>query len=233
MPDSLDKTTGDSAWVDAPVTETEKDRAGLTRAVEATDVQTDGTRQCCAPNDAIICFSAGTGIQTPHGDRRIETLGVGDHVITRDNGSQAIRWIGRKTVRASGALAPIRFAKGTMGNYRDLLVSPQHRMLFRKTTGSKEILIPAKRFVDNFHVTTRFGGMVTYVHMLFDRHQVVYANGAPSESFYPSEGGLETLTEEALNDVFTLFPSLRSNLAGYGPPIRELASRNYVLNHAA
>lgn len=233
MPDGLKKTTGNSAWVDAPVAETDNHRAGLTRTGEKPDALIDGMRSTNSLDDAIICFSAKTGVQTPQGDRLIETLRVGDHIVTRDHGPQAIRWIGRKTVPASGALAPISFAKGTMGNYRDLLVSPQHRMLFKQNAGSDEILIPAKRFVDNFHVSIQYGGMVTYVHMLFDRHEVIYANGAPSESFYPGAGGLETLTGKARHDIFTLLPKLRSDVAGYGPPIRKLAPLNYVLNQAA
>ena len=221
MPDSLKKTTGDSAWADARVAETYETR------MDATPV--DGS----ASHDAIICFSAGTHIQTPFGDRRVETLAIGDHVITRDGGPEPIRWIGQKTVRASGALAPIRFTKGTLGNFRDLLVSPQHRMLLPKQSGSQEILIPAKQLVDHFQITNDFGGMITYVHMLFDRHEVVFANGAPSESFFPAAGGLETLTDEARTEVFELLPKLRSDLAGYGPPNRDIAPPGYRLNHAA
>ena len=233
MPDRLKKTTGNSAWADAPFAVTDHVRADRTCTDEKANAPTDSMPPIDTLDDAIICFSAGTCIQTANGERHIETLRVGDHVVTRDNGLQTIRWIGRKTVRATGALAPISFAKGTMGNHGELLVSPQHRMLFKDNAGSGEILIPAKRFVDDFHVTTRYGGMVTYVHMLFDRHEVVYANGAPSESFYPGAGELETLTEKARHEIFTLFPEIRSNLAGYGPPIRELAPRSYVLNHAA
>ena len=221
MPDSLKKTTGDSVWADARVAETNE------TPMDATPVYGS------ASHDAIICFSAGTHIKTPFGDRRVETLAIGDHVITRDGGPEPIRWIGQETVRATGALAPIRFTKGTLGNYRDLLVSPQHRMLFTHQARSKEILIPAKQLVDHFQISTDFGGMVTYVHMLFDRHEVVFANGAASESFFPAAGGLETLTDEARAEVFQLFPKLRSDLAGYGPPNRDIASPSYRLNHAA
>ena len=79
--------------------------------------------------NVIICFTEGTRISTPHGQRNIETLGIGDEVLTLDNGVQRIRWIGRRTVPAVGKLAPVRIKAGAFENARDLLVSPQHRML--------------------------------------------------------------------------------------------------------
>ena len=175
--------------------------------------------------DSIICFTQDTLIKTPQGERRIETLVPGDLVVTYDNGVQPIRWIGQNTVRGTGPLAPINFSRGVMGNHRDLLVSPQHRMLVQGYRaellfGESEVLVPAKSLVNDFNVTTHYGGMVTYVHMLFDRHEMVIANGAPSESFYPGEQGLETLTDPAREELFRLFPELRSDVGSFGPMSR-------------
>lgn len=185
----------------------------------------DGKKAACSEIETIICFTLGTAIQTPHGERRIETLKAGDQVLTLDNGPRPIRWIGRRTVRATGDLAPIRFAKGAIGNHRDLLVSPQHRILCgghmtRLHFGEPEVLAPAKSLVDDFSVTVAYGGMVTYVHMLFDVHEIVIANGAPSESFFPGGHGLATLAEPSRNEIFRLFPDLRSNIGSYGPTSR-------------
>ena len=193
----------------------------------------DGTVVTFSQIENIICFTAATLIRTPLGERRIDTLRAGDMVLTADDGPQPIRWIGTKTVRASGALAPIHFRSGTIGNNRDLLVSPQHRMLctgFRAQLhfGQSEVLAPAKSLVNNYNVTVDYGGMVTYVHMLFDRHQIVIANGAPSESFFPGDSGLDAIEEAARAEVFQLFPELRSNLGSYGP-----ASRICVRPHEA
>ncbi len=176
--------------------------------------------------DSIICFTAGTLILTPSGERRIETLVPGDTVVTLDNGAKPIRWIGQKTVSATGALAPISFSKGVVGNHRELRVSPQHRMLaqgYRAELlfGEPQVLVPAKSLVDDFRVTAHYGGMVTYVHMLFDAHEIVMANGAPSESFYPGEQGLETLTDPARDELFRIFPELRSDIGSYGPMSRS------------
>lgn len=178
-----------------------------------------------AAHDAIICFAAGTMILTPSGERRVESLSTGDLVVTLDSGPQPIRWMGSKSVRASGALAPVRFARGTVGNNRDLMVSPQHRMLvsrhrFRRLSGIEEALAPAIALVDDFRVTVAFGGMVTYHHMMFDAHQVVIANGAPSESFHPGGLALDTLDAPAREELFAVFPGLRSDMGTYGAASR-------------
>lgn len=185
----------------------------------------DGTVITFSEIENIICFTEGTAIMTPSGERRVEALCPGDMVLTLDHGPQPVRWIGKKTVRASGSLAPIRFLKGTIGNHRDLLVSPQHRMivggyLSQLHFAEPEVLVPAKSLVDDFSITVDYGGMVTYVHMLFDRHEIVLANGAASESFFPGNQGLNTLTDPSRDEIFRLFPELRSNLGAYGPASR-------------
>ena len=48
----------------------------------------------------IPCFTPGTLIATPQGERKVEDLQAGDRVITRDNGIQEIRWIGTRTLEA-------------------------------------------------------------------------------------------------------------------------------------
>ena len=220
IPDVIDEGSG---WVAF-------DGTNFNLADSDNDVNPDGSNAVPLINDFdyrdnIICFTEGTAIQTPAGERRIETLRPGDMVLTMDDGPQPVRWIGRSTVRATGNLAPIRFAKGTMGNHRDLLVSPQHRMLCtghlpQLHFGEYEVLAPAKSLVDDFSVTIDYGGMVTYVHMLFDRHEVVIANGAASESFYPGETGLSTLSDASREELFRIFPELRCNLGAYGPASR-------------
>lgn len=175
--------------------------------------------------EEIICFAKGTMILTPRGERRIEQLSEGDLILTLDSGPQPIRWIGCKTVRATGALAPVRFARGTIGNSRDLFVSPQHRMLIREKalrnrSADGEFLAPASALVDDFGIGVAFGGVVTYHHMMFDRHQVVIANGAASESFHPGAGALGTLDGRERETLFQVFPQLRSDTSSYGDASR-------------
>jgi hypothetical protein len=181
--------------------------------------------------NALICFARGTMISTPNGERRVEHLVEGDMVLTLDNGVQPIRWTGSRTVRASGALAPVRFLRGTIGNDRDLLVSPQHRMLLSSQFAPgrfdrEQVLAPARALVDDFRVSVIYGGMVSYHHIMFDRHQVVIANGAPSESFHPGGLGLDTLEAHALESLFKVFPDLRADTGAYGPVSRPCLNEN-------
>ena len=175
--------------------------------------------------NVIICFTEGTRIATPRGVREIEDLEIGDLVVTRDHGLQPIRWVGKRTVPARGALAPIRFDPHVIGNERALYVSPQHRMLMQGVEasllfGESEVLASAKHLVNGSTVTEVHGGTVTYVHIMFDQHEIIYAEGAASESFYPGGTGLNAVEEEAREELFSLFPELRSHEGAYGDTAR-------------
>ena len=176
-------------------------------------------------NTNVACFVRGTQIATRRGSVPIEELQVGDEIITMDHGFKKIRWIGSTTVPATGALAPVVIRKGVMGNERDLRVSPQHRMLVRGwhvelMFGQKEALVPAKALINDETVFPLEGGTVEYFHMMFDRHELVYAEGIPSESFHPGHVGLGSFAEETREEILTLFPELRDNLGGYSEHVR-------------
>ncbi len=121
---------------------------------------------------------------------------MGDKVFTRDNGIQAIRWIGSRTLSCDELEArfhPIRFREGSLGNgmpARDLVVSPNHRMLVTSTLSEllfaeREVLVSAKHLTHLDGVERVKTESVTYVHMMFDRHEVILGDGAWSESFQP------------------------------------------------
>ncbi|MBC2837695.1 Hint domain-containing protein, partial [Paragemmobacter straminiformis] len=164
-------------------------------------------------NTGIVCFTRGTRIMTATGERPIEELGPDDLVLTMDHGYQPIRWIGSTTVAATGRFAPVAIAAGVLGNARELRVSPQHRMLL---TGwhaellfeDAEVLVAARMLVNDTTIRPVEGGTVDYFHMLFDTHEIVYAEGAPSESFHPGQQGWGALAEEAKDEILTLFPML-------------------------
>lgn len=175
-----------------------------------------------AYSDLVICFTSGTRILTNRGPRAIDDLREGDLVTTRDNGVQPLRWIGRRTVPATGAAAPVRIARGALDNDADLLVSPNHRMLIEAAAADlwfaeREILVPAKFLTDWPGISHAPGGSVTYVHILFDRHEVVFANGAPSESFLPGPEALKTLCRHTQQEILALFPQLRVTAANDAP----------------
>lgn len=138
-----------------------------------------------------ICFTPGTLIETDRGAVRIETLTPGDRIMTRDHGFEVLRWIGKETAAATGVYAPVVFAPGAIGNLDPFVVSQQHRILVtdwraQLFAGEDEVFVAAKHLVNGRDVTLCYGGSVTYVHILFDRHEVVNAGGVWSESLYPA-----------------------------------------------
>lgn len=192
----------------------------------------DGTILNFSEIENIICFTPGTRIATPKGARDIATLQVGDMVVTRDHGLQPIRWIQSRTVPAIDSFAPIRIRPGVVtGQERDLLVSPQHRMMFQGYRaellfGESEVLIAAKHLIDGIQVTQDEGGEVTYIHMMFDEHEVVYAEGAATESFHPGDVGLTAISDPARDELLALFPELRTNVNSYGQTARRCLKKH-------
>lgn len=173
--------------------------------------------------EVVTCFTPGTLIVTAAGKRRIETLRPGARILTLDHGLQRVRWIGRTTVRAEGRLAPVRIGIGALGNTRALTVSPQHRMvlssgLAQMMFAAEDVLAPALALVDRPGITRPTGGMIDYIHILFDRHEIVLTEGIPSESFHPGVMALSSLDRAARDEVLELFPHLATK--GYGPDAR-------------
>ena len=176
----------------------------------------------------VPCFVAGTRILTPSGEIAVEDLRAGDLVVTLDDGPQPLRWTGSRTVAAEGAFAPVRIRAGTFGAHRDLCLSPQHRVLVRDVLadlmfGEPEVLVAAKDLVNGRSVRREEGGTVTYVHLLFDRHQVVMADGLATESFLPGPAVARSLAPDTLREILALFPELDPETgAGYGPAARRM-----------
>ena len=137
---------------------------------------------------ACVSFTRGTHITLATGEQRpIEDLGVGDRVLTRDDGPQDIRWIGNSTQRAVGEFAPIVITAGTLHNTRDLVVSPDHRLFIYQRSdelgaGRSELLVKARHLVNGDTIHVLQGGFVDYFQLLFDRHQIIFAEGIAAET---------------------------------------------------
>ncbi|QUS34972.1 Hint domain-containing protein [Falsirhodobacter algicola] len=176
----------------------------------------------------VFCFTPGAMICTADGPRAIETLAEGDLVLTRDSGLQPIRWIGRTTVPGTGRFAPIRIRPGAVPELtQDLVVSPQHRMLIEGYRaellfGENEVLATAQHMVDGKFVTVEETETVTYIHMTFDRHEIVYANDAATESYYPGNYSVETMDCATRDELLTIFPELRAVPGAYGCTARRV-----------
>ncbi|WP_281955225.1 Hint domain-containing protein [Pseudophaeobacter arcticus] len=175
---------------------------------------------------SIPCFVAGTLIRTPDGEVPVETLQPGDLVTTRDQGAQPLRWIGSRSVLAEGDFAPILIRAGCFGSHRDLWVSPQHRILLRDAYaellfGEGEVLVAAKDLLNGGSISRQVGGEITYVHLLFDQHQVIYSEGLTTESFLPGPQTAELFDQPILQEIYALFPELDPETGfGYGASVR-------------
>jgi peroxidase len=184
--------------------------------------------------ESVTCFTAGTRIITARGMRLIDDLQIGDLVYTLDAGMQPIRWIGRTTVPATRNNAPIQIAAGALGNARPLQVSPQHRMLVSDwrselVCGTDEVLVAAKHLINDLSIRQVMGGTVDYIHILFDDHQIVMAEGIASESFHPGRVGLGAMAEAARQELLGLFPQLAADLDGFGPAARYSAKASEAI----
>lgn len=182
-----------------------------------------------AGDTGLACFAEGTRLDTPDGPRRIERLRPGDMVLTRDDGPQPVRWIGARMVPGTGRFAPICVSKGTLGATEDTYVSPQHRVLVtgwqaELLCGATEVLMPAKGLVNGTTVRRVPRAFVRYVHLMFDRHQIVTSAGVDSESFYPGSTGVRGLDQPVAEELFALFPELRRDAASYGSTARPVGT---------
>lgn len=172
----------------------------------------------------IICFTRGVLIKSAKGEVPVERLTEGDHVLTMDAGYQPIRWIGSNWVDAAGLdanpkLIPIRILAGALGNglpEQDIVVSPQHRVLISSVIAERifdirEVLVPANKLLAMEGIDLAEDMLATgveYWHFLFDAHQIVWSNGAPTESLFTGPEALKAVSPEAREEITTLFPEI-------------------------
>lgn len=166
----------------------------------------DQTTSSSESYSSFLCFTPGTLLQTPSGPQDVAQLQPGDQVSTLDHGAQPVAWIHHSRHRwdVRGLRGrPVQFKPGSLGNglpRRTLTVSPQHRMLLHDPEGDADHLVPAKAFVDLPGVRVRAGcRRITYIHVMFERHEVVHAEGAACESFYPGSQAVSALEQEGLS----------------------------------
>lgn len=169
------------------------------------------------PN-AVVCFCDGTLIDTPDGPRAIETLRRGDLVLTLDHGAQPIRWIGATALdqidlKLGPKRSPVRIRAGALGGglpLRDLMVSRQHRILFRnegtaERFGASEVLIPAIKLVGRpgIEIVENLKE-VRYWHLLFNQHELVFSEGALTESLHTGPEAKKSLSRDAREELIAL-----------------------------
>jgi Ca2+-binding RTX toxin-like protein len=194
--------------------------------------------------NVIPCFTPGTLIATAKGERRVEELVAGDRIITRDNGIQAIRWAGAREMtgaefEVSAHLKPILIQQGALGGglpERDMMVSPQHRVLIANEKTSlyfeeSEVLVAAKFLTALDGIDVVDVSATTYIHIMFDQHEVVLSDGAWTESFQPGDQTLAGVGDASRDEILEIFPELatRVGIDEYTSARRALKKHEAIL----
>jgi hypothetical protein len=170
----------------------------------------------------LACFARGTRIETAAGFVAVEDLRDGMMIETMDNGLQPVRRVLSKRVDGRGALAPVEIAAGVLGNVRAVRVSPHHRMVVtgwraELLTGEPEVLAAAADLVDGDRVRVVAVEQVEYFHLLFDRHEIIFAEGAPVESLLADWLVRGALPPAQRAELEALFPQLFEQAASPAP----------------
>ncbi|KPD13272.1 Hint domain-containing protein [Phaeobacter sp. 11ANDIMAR09] len=178
--------------------------------------------------ETVACFTPGAMILTPQGEVAVEEIEVGDQVMTLDHGAQTVRWIGTRQLQAADLAArpafnPVQIAAGALGEglpKQDLLVSPQHRMLLSSAHaemlfGEPEVLAAAVNLVNERSVRRAYPQAVTYIHLMFDCHEIIRANGAWTESFQPGDLTLSGMGVAQREELLALFPEAEISAQGF------------------
>ncbi|MEO3478231.1 Hint domain-containing protein [Phaeobacter sp. CAU 1743] len=194
----------------------------------------------------VPCFTPGTLILTSEGERRVEEIEAGDRVLTRDNGFQPVLWAGHRCLSAADLalrpeLAPVRIEAGALGSgipSSAIEVSPQHRMLITGEQsdvlfGEHEVLIAAQHLLNGTSIQRAVRRRVTYIHLMFARHEILCANGAWSESFQPGSQSVSGMDDAQRAELFEIFPLLEFGDNTYPAARRSLRSYEARLLMAA
>jgi hypothetical protein len=167
----------------------------------------------------LLCFGAGTRIETDRGPRPVETLRPGDRLVLAGGGTGVLRWVGHRRLSAADLmlhprLRPVVIAAHAFGPgrpARDLTVSPQHRILVEGWQaellfGAAQVLVPALHLPAPLARRADVTGPVDYYHLFLDDHAILLSEGLPSESFQPAARGMSDMDADLRAELEALFP---------------------------
>ncbi|MEX0277107.1 MAG: Hint domain-containing protein, partial [Ruegeria sp.] len=187
----------------------------------------------------IVCFAEGTRIRTPRGEVPVEELAPGDWLETMDCGPEQVVWAGRRDVgkrelAAKPSLKPVRIPAGLLGSWAPLFVSPQHGILVDDAHGAIGQRLARARHLAEAKGPVRVANgkrRVAYFHLMFATHQIVWANGVASESFYPGPHAMKMLDAASRRELRNIVGDLdrRPVHEVYGVPARKFLRRKDVL----
>jgi hypothetical protein len=146
----------------------------------------DGNGGVVLTESDVACYCRGTLILTDRGERPVESLDIGDRVVTAAGRQQPIKWIGHRAyggryIVGRKDMLPICIKAGALDEgvpRRDLWISPHHAMFV------DGVLIEARDLVNGVSIVqAEQVEQVEYFHIELETHDVIMAEGAPSETF--------------------------------------------------
>ncbi|WP_299727585.1 Hint domain-containing protein [uncultured Tateyamaria sp.] len=216
-------------------------------SITVNSISAFGSQQMAGVSDSqsfVPCFTTGTRILTPRGPVAVEALRVGDQVVTMDNGVQVIRWTGTRRICADQLALrprarPIRIKAGALGpGYpaSDLVVSPQHRFLLAskitaRVADAPQVLVAAAKLegLPGIRRCEAARSGVQYHHFACEGHEVVWANGAPAETFLVGPELDKAMRADCYGPLASIWPDLALSQAGPRVPARRILDRGRVL----
>ena len=182
------------------------------------------------PNDVSVplCLAAETLIRAENGLKPIGDIEAGELVHTVDSGLQKVLWSSRRTVNFDEMPElkrhqPILVRKNAFGDgqpFRDLILSPQHCVVFDTWeaayfTGEDAVMAPAHSLANGRTVVRLHDcQQVTYSHILFEEHHVIWAHGMTVESLFLGDLAIGTLATDRQTELLDLFPNIREGIKG-------------------
>ena len=139
------------------------------------------------------CYGRGTLILTDRGEVPVEELAIGDLIMTKSGWLRPIKWIGHRSydgrfIRGKREVLPIIVSAGALEEgvpARDLWVSPEHALYIDR------LLVPAKLLVNGMTIIqVEAVERLEYFHIELEGHDVIFAEGAPAESYVECDNRL-------------------------------------------
>ncbi|MGG7646266.1 Hint domain-containing protein [Rhodovulum sp. YNF3179] len=189
----------------------------------------------------MSCHTPHTAIETPDGPAPVQMLCAGDRVVTRDHGTQTIRWVSVRRLDwrrflSAPHMKPVLIQAGALGPgtpARDMMVSPNHRFLVGQDhtflpLGGRPAFVAAKHLVDNRAIHRVDCVATHYIHFTLDTHAALRANGCWSECYQPAIPRGDGQGNAQRNELFDIFPELMGPAGVAATPPRRTRFRRHA-----